>query len=148
MTEKFQFLKYRIYQIYPRQRTMSNIISALLHSTTLRTTNLGQGPTRNWQLQQNHNLRERTSISSTQLVSRLAGAAWGNVRLITCSYYLKWVCLPANFVHFFSAMSDNIDPAIIWWWLRRHCGKIPWFLELAKLHRFNRWETWPHKMLS
>jgi hypothetical protein len=40
-----------------------------------------------------------------------------------CSQYLTWACLPASFLHFFFAMSDNnIDPVMIrsiWWWLRR-----------------------------
>jgi hypothetical protein len=44
-----------------------------------------------------------------------------DVRLVAhMSHHLKWVCLPANIVHFYSAMSDNnIDPVMIWLWLRR-----------------------------
>jgi hypothetical protein len=69
----------------------------------------------NWQPQHNPDFWEKL-ISSRQLVTRLACAHWGN--LISCSHHLKWVCLPANFVHFFSAMSDNSgDSTIIWWWL-------------------------------
>jgi hypothetical protein len=45
----------------------------------------------NWQLQSNLNFREISPISSRQLVSRLAGAHWGNSYLISCSYHLKWV---------------------------------------------------------
>jgi hypothetical protein len=72
----------------------------------------------NWQPQHNRDFREKSPTSSRQLVSRFARAHWGN--LICCWHHLKWVCLPANFEHFFSAMSDNnIDPAIIWWWLGR-----------------------------
>jgi hypothetical protein len=74
----------------------------------------------NWQVQRNHNFREPSPISSRQLVSRLAGADRGNLRLISVSHHLKWLCLFANFVHFSSALSDNdIYPVIIWWLLRR-----------------------------
>jgi hypothetical protein len=46
-------------------------------------------------------------ISSRQLIFRLACAHWGNLHSISCSHHLKYVCLPANFVHSSSAMSDN-----------------------------------------
>jgi hypothetical protein len=51
---------------------------------------------------------------------QISGADWENLRLISCSHDLKWVCSSANFMHFSSAMWENhIDPVIIWWWLRR-----------------------------
>jgi hypothetical protein len=52
----------------------------------------GEDTPRNWQLQRNLNFRERSPISSRQLVSRLAGAHWGNLCLISCSHHLKWMC--------------------------------------------------------
>jgi hypothetical protein len=87
---------------------------------------------RNWQLQHNRNFRETSPVSSRQLVSRLAGAHWGNLRMITCSHHLNWVCssdLMRDFMRFASPMWDNItDPVTIWWCLRRHekRGRRPW----------------------
>jgi hypothetical protein len=46
----------------------------------------------NWQPQRNRNFREMSQISSRQLVSSLASAHWGNLRLISCSHHLNWVC--------------------------------------------------------
>jgi hypothetical protein len=68
----------------------------------------------NWQLQHNRNFWEPSPISSRQLVSRLAGTDWGNLCLISCSHHLKWVCLSADFVHFFSVtLGNNIDSVTI-----------------------------------
>jgi hypothetical protein len=61
----------------------------------------------NWQLQWNCNFWELSPISSRQLVSRLGGAHWGKLCLSSYSHHLKWVCLPANFVPFCSAILDN-----------------------------------------
>lgn len=77
------------------------------------------------QPQRNRSFQETSPISSRQLLSRLAGAHWGNLCLISCSHHLKWVC-PSylmhdyNFVHLSSAMADNnTDRVIMWRWLRR-----------------------------
>jgi hypothetical protein len=40
----------------------------------------------------NRNFREISPIWSRQLVSRLAGAHWGNLYFIICSHPFKWVC--------------------------------------------------------
>jgi hypothetical protein len=40
----------------------------------------------------NRNFRETSPISSRQLVSSLAGAHWGNLCLISCSHFFKWLC--------------------------------------------------------
>jgi hypothetical protein len=64
------------------------------------------------QLQRNRNFREKSSISSRQLVSRLAGSHWGNLRLISCSHHLKLVCLSDNFVHFFKSLKHLLSSTI------------------------------------
>jgi hypothetical protein len=56
----------------------------------------------NWQLQRNLNFREKSPISSRQLVSRLAGEHWGNLCLSSCPHLLKWVCSSDTMYDYFS----------------------------------------------
>jgi hypothetical protein len=83
----------------------------------------GEGTPRKLSTATQPHFREKSPISSRQLVSKLAGANWGDLHLSSCSHRLKWVCssdvtndLFFNFVHLPSAMEDNnTDPVIIWW---------------------------------
>jgi hypothetical protein len=52
------------------------------------------------------------TIWSRQLVSILAGSHWGNLRVISCSRHLTWVCLSANFMHIFKSLKYLLSSTI------------------------------------